>query len=191
MRRFQWLSGLKRGSAAARLLGLRVRTSSGGGGGHGCLVFCECCMLSSRGLCDGPIPRPEESYRLFRVIMCDAQISRMRRPWLALGRWARERERERRKYACENGESCSRNPSVSRNIVWIPQIWSVISLIRRTLIRMTFLQAELRTTKQGVLNYTPWRQNISICLWYAAICNGLGCVSKSRTFVGLMLAFYM
>jgi hypothetical protein len=28
--------------------------------GHGCL-FCE---LSGRGLCDGPIPRPEEPYRL-------------------------------------------------------------------------------------------------------------------------------
>jgi hypothetical protein len=24
-------------------------------------VSCECCVLSGRGLCDGPIPRPEES----------------------------------------------------------------------------------------------------------------------------------
>ena len=24
-------------------------------------VCCECCMLSGRGSCDGPIPRPEES----------------------------------------------------------------------------------------------------------------------------------
>jgi len=30
-------------------------------------VCCECCVLSSRGLCDGPIPRPEESYL---VCMC-------------------------------------------------------------------------------------------------------------------------
>jgi hypothetical protein len=27
-------------------------------------VCCECCVLSGRGLCDGPIPRTEESYRL-------------------------------------------------------------------------------------------------------------------------------
>jgi hypothetical protein len=34
-------------------------------------VFCECCVLSARGLCDGPIPRPEESYRLWCVSECD------------------------------------------------------------------------------------------------------------------------
>jgi hypothetical protein len=27
--------------------------------------------LSGRGLCDGPIPRPEESYRLWCVLECD------------------------------------------------------------------------------------------------------------------------
>jgi hypothetical protein len=27
--------------------------------------------LSGRGLCDGPIPRPEESYRLWCVFECD------------------------------------------------------------------------------------------------------------------------
>jgi hypothetical protein len=26
-------------------------------------VSCECLVLSGRDLCDGPIPRPEESYR--------------------------------------------------------------------------------------------------------------------------------
>jgi len=28
---------------------------------------CECSVLSGRGLCDGPITRPEESYRLWFV----------------------------------------------------------------------------------------------------------------------------
>jgi hypothetical protein len=27
-------------------------------------VSCECCVFSDRGLCDGPSPRPEESYRV-------------------------------------------------------------------------------------------------------------------------------
>ena len=27
-------------------------------------VCCECCVLSGTGLCDGPIPRPRESYRV-------------------------------------------------------------------------------------------------------------------------------
>jgi hypothetical protein len=28
------------------------------------VVCCECCVLSGRGLCDGLITRPEESYRV-------------------------------------------------------------------------------------------------------------------------------
>jgi hypothetical protein len=27
-------------------------------------VCCKCCVLSGRGLCDGPITRPEESCRM-------------------------------------------------------------------------------------------------------------------------------
>jgi hypothetical protein len=30
----------------------------------------ELCVLSGRGLCNGPVPRPEESYRLWPVIVC-------------------------------------------------------------------------------------------------------------------------
>jgi hypothetical protein len=30
-------------------------------------VSCQCCVLSGRGLCDGPINRPEESYRVWCV----------------------------------------------------------------------------------------------------------------------------
>jgi hypothetical protein len=36
-------------------------------------VYCECCVLSGRGLCDGLITRPEESYRLWCVVMCDLE----------------------------------------------------------------------------------------------------------------------
>ena len=43
------------------------------------VVRCECCLLSGRGLCDGLITRPEDSYRLWCVIVCDLGTSRMRR----------------------------------------------------------------------------------------------------------------
>jgi hypothetical protein len=46
---FLYYSALKRGSAAARLLGLWVRILLGAW----ISVSCECCVLSGRGLCDG------------------------------------------------------------------------------------------------------------------------------------------
>jgi len=36
-------------------------------------VCCECCVLSGRGLCDELITCPEESYRLWCVIVCDLE----------------------------------------------------------------------------------------------------------------------
>ena len=38
-------------------------------------VCCECCVLSGRGLCDGLITRPEESNRLWCVVVCDLETS--------------------------------------------------------------------------------------------------------------------
>jgi len=43
-------------------------------------------VLSGRGLCDKLITHPEESYRLWCVVVCDLETSRTRRPWPALGR---------------------------------------------------------------------------------------------------------
>ena len=60
--RSRWLRGLSRGSAAARLLGLRVRIPS-----RDMDVSYECCVLSGTGLCVGLITRPEESYRVWCV----------------------------------------------------------------------------------------------------------------------------
>jgi hypothetical protein len=39
-----------------------------------------CCVLSGRGLCDELITRPEESYRLWCVVVWDLETSWMRRP---------------------------------------------------------------------------------------------------------------
>ena len=53
--------GLRCGSAAAGFLGLWVRITPEAW----MSVFCECCVLSGRVLCDGLITRPEESYRVW------------------------------------------------------------------------------------------------------------------------------
>ena len=39
-------------------------------------------MLSGRGLCDEPITRPEESYRMCCVVVCDLETSRMGAPYI-------------------------------------------------------------------------------------------------------------
>jgi hypothetical protein len=129
LRRSQWPSGLRRGSTAGRLLGLRVRILPGAWMFVLCMWFskdkrqetrtvrtrevqrstkrerkrilpeawrsvsCECCVLLGRSLCDGPITRPEESYRLWCVTVCDLEILRSRRPWPVLGCCARGRRK--------------------------------------------------------------------------------------------------
>jgi hypothetical protein len=54
-------------------------------------VCCERCVLSGKGLCDELITRPEEYYRLWCVVVCDLETSRMRRQWPALGCSATEK----------------------------------------------------------------------------------------------------
>ena len=65
----QWPRGLRRRSAAARLLRSWVRIPPGAW----MFVCCECRVLSGRGLCDELITRPEESYRLCCVVVCDLE----------------------------------------------------------------------------------------------------------------------
>jgi hypothetical protein len=48
-------------------------------------VSVVCCQV--RGLCDGLITRPEESYQLWRVVVCDQEISKKRRLKPATGLW--------------------------------------------------------------------------------------------------------
>ena len=83
--RSQLPRGLWRESTAARLLGLWDRITPEAW----MSVCCECCVLSGGGLCDGLIIRPEKSYRLWCIVVCDLETSRMRRPWTALGRNAK------------------------------------------------------------------------------------------------------
>ena len=74
----QWPRGLRRRSAAARLLRSWVRIPPGAWR----FVCCECCVLSGRGLCDELITRPEESYRLCCVVVCDLETSGMGAPYI-------------------------------------------------------------------------------------------------------------
>ena len=43
-------------------------------------VCCKCRVLSGRGLCDQLITRPEESYRLWCVVVYDLETSRIGAP---------------------------------------------------------------------------------------------------------------
>ena len=63
---------------AARLLRSWVRIPPGAW----IFVWCECRVLSGRGLCDELITRPEESYGLCCVVVCDLAISRIGAPYI-------------------------------------------------------------------------------------------------------------
>ena len=66
-------------------------------GGMGvCLLW----VLWGRGLWKEPITRPEESYRLWCVVVCDLETSRMWRPWPALGRSATAKKKTHNHHAC-------------------------------------------------------------------------------------------
>jgi len=73
--RTEWPRSLRRGSAVARLLGLRVRIPSGAW----LSVFCERCVSLGRGLCAGLITRPEDYKRAWREYL--SVIAKPRRPW--------------------------------------------------------------------------------------------------------------
>ena len=52
-------------------------------GGMDVRLLSVLCMLSGRGLCDGRITRPEKSFRLWCVLVCNRVTSGMRRFKLA------------------------------------------------------------------------------------------------------------
>jgi hypothetical protein len=74
--RSHWPRGLRRRSTAARLLRSWILFPPGAS----MFVCCVWCVLSGIGLCDELTTRPEESYRLRRVVVCDQEISWTRRP---------------------------------------------------------------------------------------------------------------
>ena len=84
--RSQWPRGLRRGSAAARFLGLWVQIPPG----TLISVCCECCVLSGRGLCIGLITRPEWVLPSVACLNeCDHDSSIMSWPWSHWGHLCR------------------------------------------------------------------------------------------------------
>ena len=77
-RRSQWPCGLRRRSAATRLLRLWVRIPPGT---WMCCLLWVSCVVRYIGLCDKLITRPEECYWRWWVVMCDLETSWMRRLW--------------------------------------------------------------------------------------------------------------
>ena len=73
--RSQWPRGPRRRSATTRLLRLW-----GSNPAEVWMSVCsDCCVLTGKCLCDELITRPEESYRLWCVVVCDLETSSMRR----------------------------------------------------------------------------------------------------------------
>jgi hypothetical protein len=77
MSQSRWPRGLRHSSVATGLLRLWVWISPGAW----MFIWCDCCVLSGRDLCNKPITHPEESYQLWCVVVCDLETSWMRRPW--------------------------------------------------------------------------------------------------------------
>jgi len=59
-------------------------------------LCCECCVLSVRGLCDELITRPEESYRLWCVTVCDPETTKILVNEEAKAHWGAVAPREKK-----------------------------------------------------------------------------------------------
>ena len=84
VQRSWWQRVLSGGSAAIRLLGLRVRIPLEAW----MSVACECCVLSGRGLCDGRIRRPGEFHRVCVSLSVVRRISNpLHLQWVGRQEW--------------------------------------------------------------------------------------------------------
>ena len=122
---FHSLRSLRGTSVAACLLRLRVQIPQGAW----MFVSCECCVLSGRGLCDELITRPDESYWLWCIALCNLETSRIRQPWLMLDHNAIKKNTWKR---CARKWSCP-------VLKYFPQIW----LREQTKTMTAGLQAEI------------------------------------------------
>jgi hypothetical protein len=118
----QWRRGLRRRSAAARLLRLWVPIPLG----KWMFAWCECCALSGKGLCDELIIHSEESYREWCVVVCDLETSWVMGSWPTGG------------YRGKTLRVCKVLPTLNGKYLWL---WKYRTLI----------QNNLKTGKESVI----------------------------------------
>jgi len=116
--RSQLPCGLRRRSAAVRLLRLWAGIPSGAW----TFVCCECCVLSDTGLCDELITRPEESYRVWCVVVCASETSWMRGPWPTGGTVAPKTNKHTHKTSWSNYLTLSRLTYLLNIPSWIETV---------------------------------------------------------------------
>jgi hypothetical protein len=100
----QWSRGQIRRSTTTRLMRLWFRIPPGAW----MSVFCDCCVLSGRGLCDVLNTRTEESFRMCCVNVCDIETSWMRRHWPTGGCFAKRRQKKKKHNWIQIGSAKSR-----------------------------------------------------------------------------------
>jgi len=98
-------------------------------------VCCECCVLSGRGLCDEMITRPEESYRLWCVVVCDLETSRMRSPWPAFCLSATGK-----KNSCQKKENRLNRAVNSKKFYFFKKFGTYLCLFRNCCIAPTYMR---------------------------------------------------
>jgi hypothetical protein len=130
MCRSQWPRSLRRRSAAARLLKSWVRIPAG----EWMFVCCECCVLSGRGFCDVLITRPEESYRLWCVVVCDLETSRMRMPRPTGGGGCRAKNKQILFWNYQNTIKAIRSSSH----ISVPCFFPIIIFLRQSIWRRVY-----------------------------------------------------
>jgi hypothetical protein len=112
-------------------------------------VCCECCVFLGRSLCVWSIPHPEESYRMWCVVVCDLENSRMRWSRPALGRRAATRRKKLNSVTLCPFPFCSIYPEgcilISMNAWYIGELASQFDMFS-IFSKPSFAQSKVLTT---------------------------------------------
>jgi len=122
---------------------------------YGCLLWVLC--VAGRGLCDGLITRPEESYRLWRVVMCNQETSKTRRLKPTTGLWKMQPQ-----WVVTPGKQTTIYGLKSKSCAAFSRHWSVMVIVGSCNNRGFLEHRNLQT-----LHYMPsnGRQKLLRCLF--------------------------
>ena len=153
--RFLWPRVLRHRSVVARSCWDRGFESHRG---HGCLSVVSVVVLSGTGLCDELITRPEESYRLWCVVVCDLETSWMRRPWPTGGCCAKKNFIQCRS---QWSRSLKRRSAAARLL----RLW--VRFLRDMdvcLLWVLCCQVEVSVTSWSLVQKSPTDSGVSLCV---------------------------